>query len=258
MTALSRDELRRHLVATRIAGDVATSRASNIANIQKMLDRKWDYWFGLELDRDWTPEDVLKVLADRVGMDADPARSTGADTIDPDRTLDALDDAAALITTAVANKSRVLVATGHPTGVLSLHLAVAKTLGQLGCEVMTPAAGAFVHAEHLPMGARIHYLGGVAMLTNGADLLHTHAAEPMQHALDVGARPDLVIADHGWAGAAGQAGITTIGLADTNDPAMFVGAEEGKVAVAVPLDDNVPPVAYEPLASYLLRQVRPT
>jgi hypothetical protein len=80
----------------------------------------------------------------------------------------------------------------------------------------------------------------------------------MQHALRVGPRPDLVIADHGWAGTAGQAGITTIGLADTNDPAMFVGAEEGKVAVAVPLDDNVPPVAYEPLAAYVLRKVRPT
>ena len=35
--------------------------------------------------------------------------------------------------------------------------------------------------------------------------------------------------------------MTTIGLADTNDPAMFVGAEEGKVTVAVPLDDNVAP-----------------
>ena len=51
--------------------------------------------------------------------------------------------------------------------------------------------------------------------------------------------PDLVVADHGWAGAAGQAGITTVGFADCNDPALFVGEAEGKVAVVVPLDDNV-------------------
>jgi hypothetical protein len=80
----------------------------------------------------------------------------------------------------------------------------------------------------------------------------------MQAVLAVGARPDLVIADHGWAGAAAEAGITTIGLADTNDPAMFVGAEEGKVAVAVPLDDNVAPAHYLPLAEHLVRRLPST
>ena len=32
---------------------------------------------------------------------------------------------------------------------------------------------------------------------------------------------------------------TTVGFADCNDPALFVGEAEGKVAVSVPLDDNV-------------------
>ena len=43
-----------------------------------------------------------------------------------------------------------------------------------------------------------------------------------------------MIADHGWAGAAGEAGIETVGFADSNDPALFVGEAEGKIAVAVP------------------------
>jgi hypothetical protein len=96
------------------------------------------------------------------------------------------------------------------------------------------------------------------MLTNGADFLHTHAAEPMQQLLVAWQddRPALVLADHGWAGAAGQAGLTVIGLADTNDPAMFVGAEEGKIAVAVPLDDNVAPDLYAPLAEALVAAIR--
>ena len=67
-----------------------------------------------------------------------------------------------------------------------------------------------------------------------------------------GGPPDLVVADHGWAGAAAQAGIETVGFADSNDPALFVGEAEGKVAVAVPLDDNVLPASYAPLAAYLL------
>ena len=258
MNVPDRDELRTHLVQSRIAGPVATPRASNIANITKMLDRKWDYWFGLELDRDWTAEQVLKVLADRVGLDPDIGRTTGADTIDPERTLEALVATADLVTAAATQRSRVFIATGHPTGVLSLHLAIAAALRSSGCDVLTPGEGAFVSAEHLPQRSRVAYLGDVAMLSNGADLLHTHAPEPMQVLLAGGLRPDLVVADHGWAGTAAQAGIATIGLADTNDPALFVGAEEGKVAVALPLDDNVSPSAYAPLAAYVLRRIRPT
>jgi len=258
MSAVSRDELRRHLIEWRIAGDVATPRASNVANITKMLNRQWDYWFGLDFDREWNPGEVLKVLADRVGLDPDPLRTTGADRIDPERTLDALDAMAALVRQAARERWRVFVATGHPTGVLALHLAVASALRAAGCAVPTPGQGRYVSASHLPAGARVIYLGSVAMLTNGADLLHTHAAEPMQQLLGDGLSADLVIADHGWAGAAAQAGIRTIGLADTNDPALFVGAEEGKVAVAVPLDDNVPPAAYQPLADYVVGDLRPT
>jgi hypothetical protein len=256
--AMSRDDLARHLLDCRIAGDVATPRASNVANITKMLERRWDYHFGLRFDRDWTAPDVLKVLADRVGMDPDHDRVDGADRIDVERTLEAIDEAAELLADTAANRAPVIVATGHPTGVLSLHLMAAAALAAAGCEVLTPAEGRRVAAEHLHPAARIGYLGGVAMLSSGADFLHTHAAEPMEALLSQGRRPALVLADHGWAGAAAQAGIPTIGLADTNDPALFVAAEEGRVAVAVPLDDNVAPSLYLPLADYLLRHLRST
>jgi hypothetical protein len=265
---VNRDRLHRHLVDHRIAGDVATPRASNVRNVTAMLDRHPDYWFGIELDRDWTPPDVLKVLADRVGLDPDPSRVDGGDRIDPERTLEALDAAAELITDAARRRARVLFATGHPTGVLAWHLIVAARLAAAGCEILTPAAGAPVRPAHadaahavagyLHPRARIRYLGGVAMLSNGADFLHTHAAEPMQLALEAGAWPDLVVADHGWAGVAAQAGIPVVALADTNDPALFVGAEEGKVAVAVPLDDNVDPALYHPLADYVVRHLPST
>jgi hypothetical protein len=86
---------------------------------------------------------------------------------------------------------------------------------------------------------------------------HTHSPLPMQAALaDLEARgeapPDLVVADHGWAGAAGQAGVDSVGFADCNDPALFVGEAEGRVLVSVPLDDNVEPSLYAPLTQFLL------
>ena len=67
-----------------------------------------------------------------------------------------------------------------------------------------------------------------------------------------GTPPDLVIGDHGWAGAAGQAGVDAVGFADCNDPALFVGEAEGRVVSCVPLDDNVDPRRYAPLTAYLL------
>ena len=253
MTAgpLSRSALADHLVEHRIVGDVATSRMSNLANIAKMLDREPEYWFGLELDRVWSFDEVLKVLVARVGVDPDASRTIGADRIDPQLCLDALDAAAELVARVRQDRGRVLLATGHPTGILTLHLPIARALAAAGCDILTPADGDWI--EVVGERRRIRFVEGVATVGTGGDLLHTHSPEPMQHLLaSIEPAPDLVIADHGWAGAAAQAGIRTVGFADTNDPALFVGAEEGKIAVAVPLDDNVIPAAYGPVATYLL------
>jgi hypothetical protein len=101
------------------------------------------------------------------------------------------------------------------------------------------------------------------MVTGGADLEHTHDPEPMRGMLDSLAEageapPDLVIADHGYAGAAGMAGIETVGFADSNDPALFVGEAEGLISVAVPLDDNVLPHLYAPLTELLIAGIDPS
>ena len=91
------------------------------------------------------------------------------------------------------------------------------------------------------------------MLDDKGAFVHTHDAAPMEQMLaELGAaRPDLVIADHGWAGAAGEAGVPTVAFADSNDPALFVGEAEGKIDVVVPLDDNVLPRYYTPLTERL-------
>ena len=223
-----------------------------------MLAQDPHYWFGVELDRDWSLEGVVTVMADRVGIAPDPGRETGSDTIDPDRCLDALDTVADNLAKAAAGDGRVLFATGHPTGLLAMFMTIADALSQAGVTVMTPSAEAWVTVNDNQR--RIRYVGDVATIGTGGDLLHTHSPEPMQ-AILAGLRgrdeplPDLVVADHGWAGAAGQAGVATLGFADTNDPALFVAEAEGKQLVVVPLDDNVAPASYEPIAAYLLRHL---
>jgi hypothetical protein len=55
---------------------------------------------------------------------------------------------------------------------------------------------------------------------------------------------DLVVADHGFAGAAIVRGIPTVAIMDTNDPALAVVTLRGADLTVVPMDDN------RPLGSY--------
>jgi histidinol phosphate phosphatase hisN-like protein len=215
--------------------------------------------FGLSPRGSWSLEDVLALMARRVGVSPDTRKVSGADRIDPERTIDALDRMSGHLADEARPGRRVLVATGHPAGLLPVHLAVARALGEAGADVVTPAAG-WGYETPTRVGwvrREIRYIHGVALVSTRGELNHTHSPRPMEAILaDLAATgqqpPDLVVADHGWAGAAAQAGITAVGFADSNDPALFVGEEEGVVAVAVPLDDNVAPHLYEPLTSYLL------
>jgi hypothetical protein len=258
----TREELQAQLVACGIAGDVATSRENNLNNFLRLSRREPLYLFGLEPDGAWTPGDVLALMAQRCGVSPEPGHSHGQDTIDPERTIERLDAMAVRLRDAARRRERVLVATGHPVGLRPTHTAVARGLREAGCTLLTPAAG----WQHPPdtaygaAGAELCYLDDVGVLS-GADgaLQHTHSPVPMQavlaHLEAVGeALPDLVVADHGWAGAAGQAGVDAVGFADCNDPALFVGEAEGRVLVSVPLDDNVAPRLYAPLTGYLLNR----
>ena len=259
MIVPTREELRAQLVEARIAGDVATSRQNNLRNFHRVVTGDDYAGFGLDLDPAWGFDEVLEVMARRCGTSPDPEHVHGDDTIDPDLTIDGLEAAADLLTKAARTSARVIVATGHPAGLLPVHLAVAARLRAAGCTLLSPAAGWEYeewrrNREEL---REIRYVADVAMVSNRGELCHTHSAYPMREMLGALSRagealPDLVVADHGWAGAAGLAGVTVVGFADSNDPALFLGAEEGKIAVAIPLDDNVEPHLYGPLTAYLL------
>ncbi|MCX2970937.1 MULTISPECIES: phosphatase [Streptomyces] len=249
----TRAELVEHLRHTRIAGDVATPRENNLAHYRSLANGDRYYWFGLELGDRWTDEqDVLAVMAERAGVVDDPGHRTGQDTIDPDLTIDALERAAVRLRKAADTGERVLLATGHPGGLLDVHRAVAAALRAAGCHIVRVPLG-LVADEGV-----VVQLADVAMHERGATLWHTHSPEPMRAILDALPRhgeplPDLVFADHGWAGCAGQRGLDTVGFADSNDPALFVAEAEGTLAVTVPLDDHVVnPRFYEPMTAYLL------
>jgi hypothetical protein len=254
--APTRDQLRTHLVASRIAGDVATTRQNNLENFGRMSRREPLYLFGLRPVGRWSYEDVLALMAERCGVNPDPAHVRGQDKIDPDRTVDRLDAMANRLRLAAERQERVVVGTGHPIGLRPTHTAVAAGLAAAGCTLLTAATG-WDHPAVLELGDQdgtLDWVENVGVLRSpGGWLKHTHSPllmEAVLAALD--APPDLVVGDHGWAGAAGQAGVDAVGFADCNDPALFVGEAEGRVISCVPLDDNVDPRLYAPVTAYLL------
>jgi hypothetical protein len=251
--APSRAELIDHLVRTRIAGDVATPRENTLSHYRRLAGGDRNFWFGLELGDRWTDElDVLAVMAERCGVIEDPQHRSGQDTIDPELTVDALERTSAVLRKAAAARARVLLATGHPGGLLEVHSVTASALRAAGCEIVEIPEG--LHTDD----GNVFQLCDVAMLERAARLRHTHSPAPMAAILDGLARagrplPDLIIADHGWAGCAGQRGIDTVGYADCNDPALFLGEAESTIEVVVPLDDHVTdPRFYAPMTAYLL------
>jgi hypothetical protein len=250
---MDRAALREHLIAARLAGDVATSRAENLKAIRQLLLNQGltdTDWLGVQPARDYTFYDVLRIVASRAGINPDAARTEGADRIDTELTLEAIEATAARLSKAARNKERVFAGTGHPIGVSGMYGPVLLALRQAGCQVQTPGAGLRVECDG--GGRTVRYVDRVALLSSRGFVRHSHSPVAMQALLAAGLDADLVIADHGWAGAAATAGLDVIAFADTNDPALFVAADEGSVGVVVPLDDNLRGRTYRPITSVLL------
>ena len=98
--------------------------------------------------------------------------------------------------------------------------------------------------ESGPIGAggrRLRWLDGVAVVTDGVQLLgddDVHAAEELLFALP---RPDLVVADRCFAGVALNAGFEVVAFADLDAMALAVAAHRGRALRVVPLDERRPP-----------------
>ncbi len=262
MTPPSRAELVTHLVRTGIAGHVDTPRQNNLRHYRRLCHKDPYYQFGLTFSHNWNVSDVLAVMAKRCGVVADERHQWGVDTIDPDRTVDALESVADRLRDAVARRERVLFATGHPANLLQTYQRWKDVLVEHGCALVTGGAGdSYDVTNEMPPRRRVLvYNDGVGLVQDvDREPRHSHHPFAMRAALrDLTERgeewPQLVIADHGFAGAAGEAGISTVGLADCNDPALFLAEYEGKQHTTVPLDDGYFTADYAPLTEFVLHR----
>lgn len=244
MPELDLSHAREALVAAGITGPHQShTRANNLAKIHSMLDSDVEGRFGLSNIQHHFAQEILDWLAALTGCSDDLTDQSGCDTIDPSRTVAAIAAAAGRLSEQAAGGATLLCTTGHPTGLLEHHIRVVDAYRRAGGKVTLP-----LEEERLALGkgySEIRYVGGVGMLADWGQLRHTHSSAAMEAALEVEPRPDIVIGDHGFAGAAIERGIPTIAVMDINDPALAAAWGTGAEVVIIPMDDNRPPRLYE-------------
>ena len=241
-----RDELVAGLLAGAVAGLEVSHPLDNVLrNIRLLYEGDPDKQFGMSGLQTLDPSEILELVGRASGFAPDPTARTGPVPVDPGLVLEACTAAGDRLADAVVRGERVILATGHPVGLAHLYIEVGRLLRAGGASVLEPADGLTWRDGDRHHPWQIRYLEGVAILTDKASARHTHRGDAMDRMLDE-QMPDLVFADHGFAGAAIERGVETLSIADVNDPALLVARAQGRSRIVVVMDDNVAPQAYWP------------
>jgi Phosphatase len=224
-----------------VAG-VCTSHGAenNLYKIGLLLELDGSNTFGMEdLLRNLGFEEAHEAVTHQLGNPPDREENPGRGCIDPARTATGLVEAGERIRSVAGSGGRMIFATGHPGAMILYYLGLARWARELGGEVLTVET-----RGRYERGVSLDWAESVATLGDGASLFHTHDPEPMRDVLRQTGAVDLVVADHGFAGAAIAAGVPAVVVMDTNDPAFAVVAGRGADVTVVPMDDNRPLNAY--------------
>jgi hypothetical protein len=246
MSSISLLEVRESLIEAGITGaHQSHSRANVLEKIAALVEGDPEGSFGLSGLDAYSVSEVLGFVAGIAGASADETITEGDDAIDPDKTIEGIVAAGRRLKAEADRGATLLAATGHPTGLLEHHMKVVDAYRAAGGKVLRlREEEKLTSLNNRPF--EIRYNGSVGCFADWGSLRHTHSAEPMEKMLDGRPWPDIVLADHGFAGAAIERGIPAVAVMDVNDPALAVAAATGRDVVIIPMDDNRPPHCYEP------------
>src|ERR1051325_9884160 len=137
MSLDQRRDLRAHLLESGIAGETATTRENTVSNAEKLAEGDPDKHLGIGA-RGRDAQAVMNAVAALCGCSPSLDQLTGGGVIDPNLVLDALEELGFRLARAVMKGERMLIATGHPTGLLPLYMDLARALASLGVKLETP------------------------------------------------------------------------------------------------------------------------
>lgn len=236
-----RNQLRRALLDSGVTGAIEAHQAkTNLESLKKLLKGDPYVTFGIAAVHDAIDHDRLNleqlvgIMAESLGITPERFREPGAGYINPDRTAKRLHVLKEHLDATIASGGSILLATAHPGSLTTHYLSLARYITDQGGR-LSRLAEPFKVADY----RWLDNIGGVHMLTDEGQLMHTHESGGFyQFITALSERPALVLADHGYAGAAINHGITTVALHDVDDPGIPVAEYVGCDVVAVPMNDN--------------------
>lgn len=241
-----REELARALVAGGVAGPAGHPHDNVFGNIRMLVEHDPDKLFGLsDMPEPFGFEDIVRIVGEAAGVPIDALATEGSPDIDASAVVDACAQMGERLALAARRREKVLFATGHPGDLDPLYGAIADLATERGARIVRPADGISWSDAAGTHRWAIAFHGAVGMVTDEERPRHSHRPDAMEIMLTA-ERPDLVVADHGFAGAAIEAGVETLSIADVNDPALIVAKAQGRTEVVVVLDDHVPAENYWP------------
>lgn len=247
-------ELAQRLERLKVAGWIDTPVHDVHRKARMLAAGEANVLFGLGALLPTTVEEIFAALNRLASWDfASPNGSRGRSWVSPDGLAAQAEAVAARLRQACERGERVFFGTGHPTGPLEMYVRLADAMRERGADIARVAEGDAY--EGYSGGAQIRYVCDVACVSMGGDLAHTHSARPMEFLLGLGLSVDLVIGDHGFAGAALARQTDAVAVVDTNDPALVLAWGRGLSIWPILCDDNRPPGSYESLTKFLVSRL---
>jgi hypothetical protein len=231
-----RDQLKSAHVSGR---SVRFGRDEIVAVMRRIVDGDARVRFGLPPFFDLTIAHVEAAVESTYGWKGDGPRAR----IAPARTVDGFVAARDRVLEVARAGGSIAFATSRPASLLSLYRELVAYAAAEGATVLEQPESSLVG----PGGRRLWWLDGVAVLTDHESLLGDAGTDAADELLFTLPRPDLVVGDRVFAGAAVAAGHEVVAFADLDAAALAVAAWRGLAVRVVPLDERRPPSSYGPL-----------
>jgi len=229
-----------YILASRLIGPPgAHSRENILGKIAKFVEKQQcgedgQYRLNLPiLKRQEILDKVIRVC----GISNEPEYLEGQDWVSIDAFKNGILPAVNIAGKIARESGTILMATGHPESLPPAYTYIGKCLVNEGAHLYNPSIYSIPSTKH---NQWLGSICGVTMVFKTTEVKHTHDdCRLYEILLKEKVRPDLVIADHGMAGAAIRSGIPTIAIVDTNDIELIVASCTYPDRVfPVPLNDN--------------------
>jgi len=169
--------------------------------------------------------------------------------IDDELFMIALDEAFARIADVATNGGNIIFATSRPSSMLPFMIQLASLAHNAGANVLDLFSNTTPGLVDGRAHRRLTWCGGVGVVCGEGSLLSTNDTKIGEDLLFHLSRPDLVVADHVFAGAALTNGYPTVAFTGFESLAVAIASVPEQQCISVPIALSQPSNNYEILAN---------